>query len=92
MDVVRKKRRLSDYNVFVSAALRSASPRTLAEARAALARAADVWRGQRRVPNPAGAVPTGSLSCPGCDARLTIPRGMRTGMCPHCKMRVRVRR
>ncbi len=88
------RRRLSDYQVFVAAALRSVRGRSLAEMREALRQAAAAWRAQHRAANPGEREPVSepdeALTCPRCDEPISIPHGVRTGLCPQCRMRLRV--
>lgn len=91
------KRRLSDLNVYVSAAVRSMSPRTPAEARDAFRAAMARWRADkgrressRRRNPPDGASASAALACPHCNARLTVPSAQHAGDCPRCGTRVRV--
>lgn len=44
----------------------------------------------RRAANPRAKRSVERATCPGCERQLSIPRGMTSGACPSCRMRVRV--
>lgn len=77
-------RRLSDYQVFMSAALRAVRSRDLGEMRQAMRQAAAAWRAQHRAPNPPSQDGPERLPCPHCGAPLEVPAAVRAGRCSAC--------